>query len=184
MARGQLDIVLRHLRNVVVTKSVEHWTDAELVARFVERLDEATFAVLVRRHGGLVLNVCRHVLRSEMDADDAFQAVFLVLARKAASVHKGTSLASWLHRVALRCALDFRRSAMRRRKHEQSAGEGKTSESPLRRAALNEMQAYLDEEIDRLPEKYRTPFILCCLESKGRAQAAEMLGWKEGTLAT
>jgi len=86
MARGQLDAVLQHLRKVFVAKNAEQCSDANLVERFVERRDDAAFTALVRRHGGLVLNVCRRVLQREADAEDAFQAVFLVLARKAASL--------------------------------------------------------------------------------------------------
>jgi RNA polymerase sigma factor (sigma-70 family) len=184
MARGQPDTVLRHLQCVLLTEDAVHFTDAELVHRFVEGRDESAFTVLVRRHGPLVLTVCRRILGREADAEDAFQATFLVLARNASSVRKTMSLASWLHGVAFRCANDFRKSAMRRRKHEEVAGEERASESPVANAAMNELQAFLDEEIQRLPEKHRAPFILCCLEGKSRTEAAQALGWKEGTLST
>ena len=171
MARSQLDVVLRHLRSVLMAKDAEHLTDADLLRCFVERQDETAFALLVRRHGPLVLNICRRTL-PEADAEDAFQAAFLILARKAASVRKAKSISSWLHGVAFRCARDFRRSAMRRRKHEERAAEGRSPECPVATAAMNELQGFLDEEIQRLAEKYRAPFLLCCLEGKSRAEAA------------
>src|SRR5262245_47877227 len=110
MPRARADTVLRELRTSLLAKNAEHLADADLLARLANGRDESAFAVLVRRHGGLVLSVCRHVLHTDADADDAFQAAFLVLARKAASIRGKTSLASWLHRVAFRCAKDLRKS--------------------------------------------------------------------------
>src|SRR6476660_4283474 len=147
MAREHLHLALRRLRNVLVTKDAAHWTDAELVRRFVERHDEAAFAVLVCRHGGLVLHACRRVLFNDADAEDAFQSTFLVLARKAASLRKTASLASWLYGVAFRCARNLRKNAMRQQKRERTAEVGRPAESPVSRAALNELQSYLDEAI-------------------------------------
>jgi len=165
--------LLRHLRALLVAKSAAHLTDADLLHCFVERRDETAFTVLVRRHGGLVLHVCRTVLHQEADAEDAFQATFLVLARKAASFRKGASLASWLHGVAFRSAMNLRKSAMRRHQREQAAAGGRSPESPVSQAALNELQSYLHEEIERLAEKFRAAFILCGIEGKSRAEAAK-----------
>ena len=180
MAHGHFHAELRQLRTMLAGPM----TDADLINRFVEKRDEAAFAVLVRRHGSLVLHVCRSVLRQDADADDAFQATFLVLARKAASFRKGTSLASWLHGVAYRCSMNLRKSAMRRQAREKAAAGGRPSESSVSDAAWNDLQACLHEEVQRLPTSVRAAFVLCVLEDKGRVEAAQALGCPEGTLAS
>jgi RNA polymerase sigma factor (sigma-70 family) len=156
-------------------------SDAELLRCFAARREEDAFAALVRRHGPLVLSVCRRLLRQEQDAEDAFQATFLVLARKAASVRRGQSLASWLYGVARHTALRARSDAARR--SPPTKGEPRSQADPPAEAALREVQRVLDEEVSRLPEKYRAPFVLCCLEGYSRAEAARQLGWNEGTLS-
>ena len=180
MAHGQFNAELRQLRAIFAGQS----SDADLVTRFVEKRDEAAFASLVRRHGGLVLRVCRNVLHQEADAEDAFQAAFLVLARKAGSFRKEMSLASWLHGVAYRCSMNLRKSAMRRRAREKAATVGRPSEGTVSRAAWNELQACLHEEVERLPAAHRAAFVLCVLEDKGRAEAARALGCPEGTVSS
>jgi RNA polymerase sigma factor (sigma-70 family) len=184
MARGQLETILRHVRTLVLAKSVENLSDGDLLRRFADHRDESAFALLVGRYGGLVFNVCRSVLDREVDAQDASQATFLVLSRKAKSFRKGASLACWLHGIAFRCSRNLRKTAMRRTRHERQAAPEASPESPALRAAMNEVQLVLNEEIDRLPQKYRAPFILCCLSGRGRAEAAHELGLKEGTLAS
>ena len=156
-------------------------TDRDLLAGFASRGDHAAFAELVRRHGPMVLRTCRRTLRHEEDAEDAFQATFLVLAEKAGSVRKTEALGSWLHGVAHRVALRARRDAGRRRAHEREARPMPTT-AGTRDADWREVQAALDEEIRALPEKYRAPFVLCFLEGRSRAEAAAELGLEEGTV--
>jgi RNA polymerase sigma factor (sigma-70 family) len=182
MAKGQLSHIVRHVRGLAATAGADD-CDRQLLARYMAARDEAAFAELVRRHGGLVLSVCRAVLRHEQDAEDAFQATFLVLARRAGSVRKTDALASFLYGVACRTALRARRGLARRGSVEGRAAPGRPPEQPVSEAALRELQAVLYEEVALLPEKYRAPFVLCCLEGKGRAEAALQLGWKEGTLS-
>jgi RNA polymerase sigma factor (sigma-70 family) len=181
MATEMLDTVLGHLRKAAA-QGTGDLTDGELLRRFGEQHDAAAFTALVQRHGPLVLGVCRRVLHHHHDAEDAFQATFLVLARNTAKIRKGQAVGSWLHGVAYRTALQARRAAARRRFHEQKAkdmAQGKTAREP----AWRDLQAVLDQEIRGLGEVYRTAFVLCCLEGKSKSEAARELGLKEGTLS-
>lgn len=183
MTKRSAGSVLQYLHRVVGPPTGSAASDAQLLHRFAGCRDEAAFAELVRRHGRLVWNVCRRMLGHDQDAEDAFQATFIILADKAASIRKRRSVASWLYGVAMRTAWNARKSIQRRRDRERHAEE-RSSESPVNAASLRELQNMLDEEVRRLPEKYQTPFVLCCLEGKGRAEAARELGWKEGTVSS
>jgi RNA polymerase sigma factor (sigma-70 family) len=182
MPHKQLDSVVCYVRRVGEASATPELTDAHLLERYTSCHDEDAFAALVRRHGRLVRSVCRHVLHREQDIDDAFQVTFLVFAVKAASIRKAVSVASWLHGVAYRTAMNAKRAYIRRCEQTGNVG-GYAKDNPPREAALHEVQAILDDEVQRLPEKYRAPFVLCCLEGKSKAEAAEELGWKEGTVS-
>ena len=182
MVTGQLDKVLDHLHRFAADETTRGLTDTQLVERFARQQDQNAFAGLVRRHGPSVWNVCRRVLAHHHDAEDAFQVTFLVLARQAASMRKIGSVAAWLHGTAYRSALEIRRKAARRRIHERKA-QPMAAQSGENDLAWRELQGMLDEELQRLPEKYRVPFVLCCLDGQSKAETALQLGWKEGTVS-
>jgi RNA polymerase sigma factor (sigma-70 family) len=182
MAGAQLTSILQHLQQLVGPPDDRRLSDAELLQRFRTNRDETAFRLLMERHGRMVLSVCSRVLRQRQDAEDAFQAAFLILARNAASIRKGTALGSWLYGVAYRTALKARRQMSRRQKHEKRAGKAAQTDPDLN-LAWQELQAVLTEEVGRLPEKYRAPFVLCCLEGASKSEAAHQLGWKEGTVS-
>jgi RNA polymerase sigma factor (sigma-70 family) len=156
--------------------------DGQLLQRYVHCQDETAFAALVTRHGPLVLGVCRRVLHHQQDTEDAFQAAFVVLARKARSICKQASLASWLYKVAYRIALRARTTNARRRLPEQRIQPASAAPSPLGEVVLAELRRVLDEEVQRLPEKYRTPILLCYLEGQTNEKAAEQLCCPIGTV--
>jgi RNA polymerase sigma factor (sigma-70 family) len=156
-------------------------SDRELLDRFALKHQEVAFEALVQRHGPMVLRVCRGVLSDRHLAEDAFQATFLVLVRKLSSIHKHTSLGSWLYKVAYRVALRAGRVAAQRRLRESQA-PARVAPDPLGDVTWREVQAIFDEELQRLPEKYQAPVILCCLEGRARDEAAQQLGWSLGTL--
>jgi RNA polymerase sigma factor (sigma-70 family) len=182
MSVTPLDSVLRHLRDLTAGAGSADHTDGQLLQRFVNRADQAAFASLVQRHGPMVLGVLRRLLRQEQDAEDAFQATFLVLARKAAGIGKQNSVGSFLHGVAVRLALKARTAAARRRFHERQVLP-MTHSAPAPDLAWQELQTVLDDEVQNLPERYRAPFVLCCLEGKTKLEAARQLGWPHGTVS-
>src|SRR5262249_21827615 len=157
-------------------------TDRQLLDRFVAHGDQGAFAELVERHGACVWAVCRRGLGQGEDAEDAVRPVLLIRGRRAAAIRKRESVGSWLHGTAYRTAMKVRRAATRRQARERHAGAAAPEPPPPDQAAARELQRLLDEEVARLPEKYRTPFVLCCLEGRTRAQAAHELGWGEGTV--
>jgi RNA polymerase sigma factor (sigma-70 family) len=155
--------------------------DCVLLQRFVAERDEAAFTLLLQRHGPFVLGVCRRLLGDSHAAEDAFQAVFLILARKGASIRQQTSLAAWLHRVASNVARTARTSAARRRIHEERA-QAMTPAEATDEPALREWHPVLHEEVNPLPEKFRLPVVLCYLRGKAQEEAAQELGWPLGTV--
>jgi RNA polymerase sigma factor (sigma-70 family) len=163
------------------SQRLEGAIDAQLVEGFVRSRDEAAFAALVRRHGPMVLATCRQVLGGSALAEDAFQAAFLVLARKAVTLSKREPVASWLHRVAYRLAIRARADEARRGRIEQRAAT-RPPAGPPAEAAWRELHAILDEELARLPEKYQAPLVLCYLEGLTHDEAAARLGWPAGTV--
>jgi RNA polymerase sigma factor (sigma-70 family) len=183
MAHAQLNRVLRHLEDLREAKALAEAPDADLLARFTAQREEAAFTALVRRHGPMVLSVCRRVLRREADAEDAFQATFLVLARKASTIRKSASVGSWLHGVARRLAVRAKSQQTRRRDHEQHSADRQPT-SPDVEAAWHEVQTALDAALAELPEKYRSALVLCYLEGKSHAQAAQLMGCPVATIRT
>ncbi len=174
--------VLRHLRRAALRTAGEGLTDAQLLEAFLARKDEGAFEALLRRHGPMVLGTCRRVLRNDADAEDAFQATFLVLARKAGSVRSREVLAGWLYGVAYRTSTKARAmNAKRRSKEREARGAFRPSAPPD--GAMDELLERLDAELHRLPDKYRVPVVLCELEGKSRKEAARTLGLAEGTLS-
>jgi RNA polymerase sigma factor (sigma-70 family) len=157
-------------------------TDGQLLTRFVAVRDEASFAALVRRHGPMVLGVCSRLLRDFHDAEDAFQATFFVLARKAGSVLKRESVGCWLYGVAYRTAQEARSASARRRQRERPMSEVPHPEVPP--AETQDWRPLLDQELNRLPEKYRAAVVLCDLEGRSRKEAARQLDIPEGTLSS
>jgi RNA polymerase sigma factor (sigma-70 family) len=154
-------------------------SDAELLERFLTARDETAFAALVRRHGGLVLAACRRVLSDPADVEDAFQATFLILLRKAASIRRSQAVGGWLYRVAYRAALQVRTDAAHRHElADDMEPVARDSSDP----SWREVCSLLYAELDRLPLKFRLPLILCYLDGKTRDEAAQQLGWSVGSV--
>jgi len=179
-ARAAGSPILQFLRRVVEDPRVRELPDRDLLLRYHSQRDEAAFDSLLRRHGPMVLDVCRGVLGDGSDAEDAFQATFLVLAHKAGSIRKGTALGSWLHGVARRTALKALARSTTRQKHEARA--------PARPDASaddldwREVRQVLHDELAGLPERYREALVLCYLEGETQPRAAARLGLGERTL--
>ncbi|HQR08992.1 MAG TPA: sigma-70 family RNA polymerase sigma factor [Gemmatales bacterium] len=165
------------LKTPTTLTSLPH--DGQLLHQFAVKQDESAFVELLRRQGAMVLGVCRRILHHQQDAEDATQAVFLSLAQQANKLSGNRSLAAWLHCVARRTAGHALRQAQKRQKREQRVARPEA----ITAHDADAVRWLLDEELDRLPERYRLPVILCCIEGHTRQTAAELLGWPAGTVA-
>ncbi len=174
MPAGPPALLLSHLRRLVEAHGLGELSDRELLERFAADHDEAAFAALLRRHGPMVFRTCHRVLHNAHDAEDVFQATFLVFARKATALRWHTSVAGWLHEVAHRLAMKVQTGTARRLARERQSVE-RQSGDPLADLTGRELVAVIDEELSRLPEKYRTPLVLCLLEGRTRDEAAKLL---------
>ncbi len=181
MATEPLGDVIRRMGRLSGLQAALSQTDAQLLDHFVARRDEPAFAALMVRHGPMVLCLCRQMLRDVQEAEDAFQAAFLVLARNAGSIRKRPSLSAWLYGVAYKVAARLRGRAERRRTLERPGFD--FASLPTAAQPINhDLRPILHEEIRRLPEKYRAPVVLCYLEGKTNEEAAEQLRWPVGTV--
>ena len=174
MADRHLQAVLHLLHKRANAQTLHALTDSALLERFVAHADQDAFTALVERHGPMVLGLCRRVLRRAHDAEDAYQATFLVLARKASSIRKKDALASWLHGVAYHAAANLRRAEIRRNARLSPRQEAIQAD-PAAEATWREVRTAIDEELALLPQRYRAPLILCYLEGRTRDEAARLL---------
>jgi RNA polymerase sigma factor (sigma-70 family) len=173
---------VRRLRSLLAAQEGDEHSDEQLLTAFADHRDEVAFTTLVRRHGPMVLGVCRRVLGHVQDAEDASQATFLVLARRAVALRDKAALPSFLHGTAFHLSSKIRRAAGRRRKHEGRAS-ARPWVDPSDDLLWSEVRALLDEETARLPDAYRSVFVLCCLENVSQAEAGRRLGLKERTVS-
>src|SRR6266404_1516817 len=174
MAKAPLDVVVRHIRKIVDVQALVEATDEQLVERFARGHEELAFATLLRRHGPMVLGVSQGILRQREDAEDVFQATFLLLARKAGSIRKRQSVASWLHGVAYRLAVRVKAQRAFRKARERKASAMRRT-GPSVEEAWQELRPVLDEEMEKLQEKYRTALVLYYLEGKTKQEVAREL---------
>lgn len=181
MADGNRGTAINQLRRLIGEESGCTLTDAQLVQSFVQRRDEASFEVLVWRHGTMVFNLCQRILHDKHEAEDAFQAVFLVLARKAGSIGKSEAVGSWLYKTAYRIALRLR-AKMEKHGVAREAIDDVPAPPTTDNLLWRDLRPVLDEEINCLPEKYRAPFVLCYLQDHTNEEAAARLGCPKGTI--
>src|SRR5262245_54441258 len=178
MARDPLGRVVDRFRVLARMDDLQARPDADLLRLFAGDRDEAAFELLVRRHGRAVMGVCLRLLSDRVDAEDAFQTTFLLLARRARALRDPAAVGCWLHGGARRVALEARALAARRRAREApwpTAAPPEPAAPPVRSAESNELAAVLDDEVAALPERYRAAIVLCDLGGKTRAEAAAAL---------
>lgn len=183
MARTSMGPLLRHLRKILNPAAASNIGDVELLERFVQQRDEAAFELLVWRHQRMVMGVCRRVLGNAHDAEDAFQAAFLTLARKAHSLRRHRAVAAWLHKVAYHIALRTRKNASQRKTVDLDPADLVSLSGPVDEAMRRDLATVLDAEVSRLPEKYRVPVVLCYLQGKTYQEASSQLSVPLGTLS-
>jgi RNA polymerase sigma factor (sigma-70 family) len=180
MPSAQLGSVVRYLGGLWVNHAVAGVVDAELLRRYVLQKDQTAFEALLRRHGPMVLSVCRRLLGNEHDTEDAFQATFLVLIRKASGIREPGKLGNWLYGVAYHTAMQARAAKAMRRAKEAKVKANEQN----RKSSWLELLPCLDQELQRLPDKYRSAVVLCDLEGRTRKEAAREMGCAEGTVAS
>jgi RNA polymerase sigma factor (sigma-70 family) len=190
---GAPSSLLRHVHHLVAGHTLDRLTDHQLLERFAAERGEAEFALLLRRHGPMVLGLCRRLLGHEQDAEDVFQAAFLILARKAGAIRQA-DVGGFLYRVAYHLAVRARGHAARQKQRENQVGAasraalgpvrlaGRTSADLLRDVTWHEVRSVVDEELQRLPDALRSAVVLCYLEGKTHEEVAQHLGWSKGTL--
>ncbi len=183
MALSQWNRALDQVRRALVQQDDTGLTDSQLLEAYLACRDEAAFASLLHRHGPMVLGVCRRILRNAQDAEDAFQATFLVLVRKASAIVPRERLPNFLYGVAYQTAVKAKALLARRRARERQV-EPMPDPEVVPRELWDDLEPLLDQELSRVPEKYRLPILLCDLEGKTRKEAARQLGWPEGTLSS
>jgi RNA polymerase sigma factor (sigma-70 family) len=182
MATGSIDRVLLDLRNLALRWDQRALTDGALLGRFVNRRDPAALEVLIERHAGMVWAVCRRILTTHHDVEDAFQATFLVLVRRAAVIRPREMVSNWLYGVARQTALKARATTAKRHARERQVTTMPEPQAVDRASAGPDLLCLLDEELSRLPDKYRVAIVLCDLEGKTRREAARQLGVPDGTV--
>jgi RNA polymerase sigma factor (sigma-70 family) len=182
MPAGHINQIVQHLCKVVLLQDVDRLSDGHLLGRFLDLRDQAACAALVRRHGPMVWSVCRRLL-DHHDAEDAFQATFLVLLRRGASIRPREMVANWLHGVAHQTALKARALRAKRCVREKQVMAMPQPEA-VNPEPWDDVQALLDQELGRLPDKYRAIIVLCDLEARSRREVAQQLGCPEGTVAS
>jgi RNA polymerase sigma factor (sigma-70 family) len=179
---GEINEVVEHLRRAVLRQDQAGLSDGQLLGHFIDRRDGAAVAELVRRHGPMVWGICRRVLQNHHEAEDAFQATFLVLVRRAASITPRDMVGNWLYGVAHQTAVKARTMLAKRRTRERQGTAVPEPQAP-EQDAWDDLQLVLDQELSRLPDKFRVAIVLCDLEGKTRKEAARQLGLPEGTVA-
>jgi RNA polymerase sigma factor (sigma-70 family) len=180
MATRQINSVLEQIRRLADGREASRWTDRQLLDRFINKNEDAAFTALVRRHGPMVMSLGWRILRDGADADDVFQAAFLVLARKARSIRKQESIGGWLYRVAFRLALRVRAKTAKRGRPTPPRPDASPADL-LAEISWREVCTALDEELARLPDRCRAPLVLCYLEGKTQDEAQHLLGWSKSS---